>query len=71
MSAAPVAARRMAEVLGWDAERKADEVARYLARVAAERASQEERSDEDADRVRLAPNHASPAVRRSPPSTGE
>lgn len=71
VSAAPVAARRMAEVLGWDAERKADEVARYLARVAAERASQEERSDEDADRVRLAPNHASPAVRRSPPSTGE
>jgi len=52
-SAAPVAARLMAGVLGWsDAEAEA-EVANYLKRVAAERASQLEPDDESADRVRL------------------
>ncbi|HSO01968.1 MAG TPA: glycerol-3-phosphate dehydrogenase/oxidase, partial [Gaiellaceae bacterium] len=54
VSAAPVAARLMAGVLGWDADREALEVERYLQRVAAERASQEQPDDQSADRVRLA-----------------
>ena len=58
LSAAPVAAKRMAEVLGWDAARERTEIERYRERVAAERASQDELTDEDADRVRLAPNDA-------------
>ncbi|MEB0285691.1 glycerol-3-phosphate dehydrogenase/oxidase [Cryobacterium sp. 10S3] len=53
VSAAPVAAKLMAGVLGWDAEREEREVAVYLKRVAAERASQLEPDDESADRVRL------------------
>lgn len=53
-SAAPVAAQLMGEVLGWDAGRVAHEVARYLERVQAERASQLEPDDASADRVRLA-----------------
>ncbi|MEO6309777.1 MAG: glycerol-3-phosphate dehydrogenase/oxidase [Leifsonia sp.] len=53
VSAAPVAARLMAEALGWDSEREEREVAFYLKRVAAERASQEQPDDESADRVRL------------------
>lgn len=53
VSAAPVAARLMAGPLGWDAEREEREVAHYLRRVAAERASQEQPDDESADRVRL------------------
>jgi glycerol-3-phosphate dehydrogenase len=60
VSAAPVAARLMAATLGWDAEREEREVAFYLKRVAAERASQEQPDDESADRVRLeAPDIAS------------
>ena len=54
VSAAPVAARLMGEVLGWDAERVEHEVERYLERVEAERASQLEPDDASADRVRLA-----------------
>jgi glycerol-3-phosphate dehydrogenase len=53
VSAAPVAARLMAGVLGWDEERIEREVANYLKRVAAERASQEQPDDESADRIRL------------------
>nr|WP_245571004.1 glycerol-3-phosphate dehydrogenase/oxidase [Glaciibacter superstes] len=53
VSAAPVAARLMAGVLGWDTEREEREVAFYLKRVAAERESQEQPDDESADRVRL------------------
>ncbi len=53
VSAAPVAARLMAEVLGWDTDREEREVAYYLKRVAAERASQLQPDDESADRVRL------------------
>ena len=53
VSAAPVAARLMADVLGWDDDRVDSEVSHYLARVAAERASQEQPDDESADRVRL------------------
>ncbi len=52
-SAAPVAARLMAGVLGWDTAREEREVAHYLKRVAAERASQEQSDDESADRARL------------------
>ena len=53
VSAAPVAARLMAETLGWDAAQTERELALYLRRVAAERASQQEPDDESADRVRL------------------
>jgi len=53
VSAATVAARLLAGVLGWDAEREEREVSIYLKRVAAERASQAEPDDESADRVRL------------------
>jgi glycerol-3-phosphate dehydrogenase len=53
VSAAPVAARLMAEVLGWDEERTQLEVDTYLARVRAERESQTMPDDESADRVRL------------------
>ncbi len=53
VSAAPVAAALMAEVLGWDAARTEREVALYLRRVDAERASQLQPDDESADRVRL------------------
>jgi glycerol-3-phosphate dehydrogenase len=53
VSAAPVAARLMAGVLGWDEAREQHEVAVYLKRVTAERASQEQPDDESADRVRL------------------
>jgi glycerol-3-phosphate dehydrogenase len=52
-SAAPVAARLMAGVLGWSEEQTEKEVGNYLTRVAAERASQLEPDDESADRVRL------------------
>jgi len=54
VEAAPVAARLMGDALGWGEERVAAEVANYLARVEAERASQEQPDDVSADRVRLA-----------------
>jgi glycerol-3-phosphate dehydrogenase len=53
VSAAPVAARLMADALGWTPEQEEREVSTYLKRVAAERASQNEPDDESADRVRL------------------
>jgi glycerol-3-phosphate dehydrogenase len=53
VSAAPVAAALMAAELGWDEAKTQYEVDRYLARVAAERASQEQPDDASADRVRL------------------
>ncbi|MCU1638111.1 MAG: glycerol-3-phosphate dehydrogenase [Microbacteriaceae bacterium] len=53
VSAAPVAARLMADVLGWDEERTNGEVANYLKRVQAERDSQTQPDDASADRVRL------------------
>ncbi|WP_412874981.1 glycerol-3-phosphate dehydrogenase/oxidase [Curtobacterium flaccumfaciens] len=52
-SAAPVAAKLMADVLGWDQETTEHEVSNYLKRVAAERESQLQPDDESADRVRL------------------
>jgi glycerol-3-phosphate dehydrogenase len=53
VSAAPVAAKLMAEVLGWDAAHEQLEVDTYLERVRAERESQTMPDDESADRVRL------------------
>lgn len=53
VAAAPVAAAIMAEALSWDAERADREVAAYLERVAAERASQLQPDDESAERVRM------------------
>ncbi|MDH2443964.1 glycerol-3-phosphate dehydrogenase/oxidase [Amnibacterium sp. CER49] len=53
VSAAPVAARLMAEVLGWDERQERLEVETYLERVRAERASQTMPDDISADRVRL------------------
>lgn len=53
VSAAPVAARLMGEALGWGEDRVRAETENYVARVAAERASQEEPDDAGADRVRL------------------
>jgi glycerol-3-phosphate dehydrogenase len=52
LDAAEPAARIMAEVLGWDEERIATEVELYRGRVDAERRSQEQPSDEAADRIR-------------------
>jgi len=54
VSAAPVAAALMAEVLGWDEIRTGVEIERYLQRVEAEISSQRQPDDESADRVRLA-----------------
>ncbi|MGE3193743.1 MAG: glycerol-3-phosphate dehydrogenase/oxidase [Microbacteriaceae bacterium] len=53
VSAAPIAARLMGDALGWDTSRIAAETENYIARVEAERASQEEPDDAGADRVRL------------------
>jgi glycerol-3-phosphate dehydrogenase len=52
-SAAPHVADLMAGVLGWSAEQREREVEHYLARVAAERASQEQFDDEAADAIRI------------------
>jgi glycerol-3-phosphate dehydrogenase len=43
----------MGDALGWDAARVQSEIAYYLKRVEAERASQEQPDDAGADRVRL------------------
>ncbi|HEU0257655.1 MAG TPA: glycerol-3-phosphate dehydrogenase/oxidase [Microbacteriaceae bacterium] len=53
VAAAPVAAALMAHSLGWSEERREREVAYYLARVEAERASQEQPDDESAEKARL------------------
>ncbi len=50
---APRVAEILRGVLGWSAQQAADEVARYAARVAAERRSQDEPDDASADQVRL------------------
>lgn len=52
VSAAPVVAELMAQELGWTAVQRDAELLAYEQRVAAELASQRERSDEGADRVR-------------------
>jgi glycerol-3-phosphate dehydrogenase len=53
VGAAPVAADLMAVVLGWSQEQRDKEVEHYLARVEAERLSQEQPDDETADSARL------------------
>ena len=53
VSAAPVAAKLMGDVLGWNAAKVEAEVANYLKRVQAEINSQLEPDDASADRVRL------------------
>ena len=53
VSAAPVVAELMAGPLGWDEGQKAKEIEHYLARVAAERESQEQPDDATADAARL------------------
>lgn len=65
VSAAPVAAKLMADVLGWSKQRTKTEVDRYLERVEAEIASQQQLSDEDADRVRLSAPEPSAKARSS------
>ena len=52
VEAAEPAARIMGDVLGWDEDRIASEVELYRGRVDAERRSQEQPSDEAADRIR-------------------
>jgi len=72
VSAAPVAAKLMGQVHGWSKQRRDDEVAKYLARVEAELASQKQLTDEAADRVRLRapePTAKVRATRSSQPSS--
>jgi glycerol-3-phosphate dehydrogenase len=52
LAAAEPAARIMADVLGWNQKRIAEEVALYRGRVDAERRSQEQPDDQAADRIR-------------------
>ncbi len=54
LEAARAAADLVAPVLGWDDDRRADEIAAYEARVAAERESQSEADDLTANAERLA-----------------
>ena len=53
IAAARPAAELMAGVLGWDAARVDNEVDHYLRRVEAERQSQQERTDREADEARV------------------
>jgi glycerol-3-phosphate dehydrogenase len=53
VSAAPVVAALMAKELDWDEAHTATEVEHYLARVAAERESQQQPDDATADAARL------------------
>ncbi|MBW4094667.1 MAG: glycerol-3-phosphate dehydrogenase/oxidase [Acidobacteria bacterium] len=53
VSAAPVVAQLMAGILGWSDEQRENEVKHYVARVDAERLSQEQPDDETADAARL------------------
>ncbi|MER2135761.1 MAG: glycerol-3-phosphate dehydrogenase/oxidase [Arthrobacter sp.] len=60
VSAAPVVAELMAPILGWDEARVEEEVRHYLARVEAERLSQEQPDDVSADAARLAVQDITP-----------
>ena len=53
LAAAPAAARLMADVLGWDEAQLAGEVDHYRRRVEAERRSQEQFTDREADEARV------------------
>ncbi|HKC29923.1 MAG TPA: hypothetical protein VKB75_18055, partial [Jatrophihabitans sp.] len=54
VESAPAVAALVGDVLGWSEQRRADEVATYVARVEAERASQSRTDDAAADAVRTA-----------------
>ncbi|WP_461169194.1 glycerol-3-phosphate dehydrogenase/oxidase [Arthrobacter sp. Z1-15] len=60
VSAAPVTAELMAPILNWDLDRVEKEVAHYLARVEAERLSQEQPDDVSADAARLKAHDIAP-----------
>ena len=62
ISAAPVVAELMAPILGWDSERINSEIRHYLARVEAERLSQEQPDDKSADAARLAAEDIAPRI---------
>ena len=53
VAAAPGIARLMGAELGWDEARQATEVDHYLRRVEAERLSQEQLTDREADEARV------------------
>ncbi|GAB2739255.1 glycerol-3-phosphate dehydrogenase/oxidase [Sinomonas soli] len=53
VSAAPVVADLMAPILGWSPTQRDNEVAHYLARVEAERLSQQQPDDESAEAARM------------------
>ncbi|MCZ2404340.1 glycerol-3-phosphate dehydrogenase/oxidase [Paenarthrobacter sp. Z7-10] len=53
VSAAPVVARLMGDILDWSSAQQENEVKHYVARVEAERLSQQQPDDESADAVRL------------------
>ncbi|MGN6687191.1 MAG: glycerol-3-phosphate dehydrogenase/oxidase [Actinomycetales bacterium] len=61
VAAAPVAAKLMGEVLGWDKATVQKETDHYVARVNAERQSQEQPDDAAADAVRLSAGEIVPA----------
>jgi glycerol-3-phosphate dehydrogenase len=68
VAAAPVAADLMGAALGWSSARVEREVANYVARVAAERASQEQPDDEGADEVRLTVPDVTTLLDGTPPT---
>ncbi|MFC7850075.1 glycerol-3-phosphate dehydrogenase/oxidase [Arthrobacter sp. NPDC057388] len=53
VSAVPVVAKLMGEILGWSDAQRESEIKHYLARVKAERLSQQQPDDESADAARL------------------
>lgn len=53
VSAVPVVAKLMGEILGWSDTQRESEIKHYLARVEAERLSQEQPDDESADAARM------------------
>jgi glycerol-3-phosphate dehydrogenase len=53
VSAVPVVAKLMAEVLGWSDAQRDNEIKNYIARIEAERLSQQQPDDESADAARL------------------
>ena len=53
VSAVPVVAKLMGEILGWSDAQRESEIRHYLARVEAERLSQEQLDDESADAARM------------------
>jgi glycerol-3-phosphate dehydrogenase len=53
VSAVPVVAKLMGEVLGWSDVQRESEIKNYIARVEAERLSQQQPDDESADAARM------------------